>query len=308
MTSSDPNLESPRASPVVFVVEGDYSLRRSLDALPHHALWRIETVPSLRALLELRRRALPCCLVLGVSQPDSELPPQPWPSDVPVICIVEAGDVSLSVRAMKAGALDVLTRPGESAGLLDAVQVALKRSEECSRQEAELNGIRQRHAALSRREREVMSLVASGRMNKRIADELGISVITVKAHRGRVMRKMKAQSLANLAVMSFLLQLTPSDHLARSAPARAPSKPRAKSVMAGSSSVSSSGTAGRSLRPASGSPAPDCPKAGNLAAQRRSCSASAQAFRAAAPGPDGPGLNRSVPPPRRRPRLHLPLR
>jgi FixJ family two-component response regulator len=220
MTSSDPIPESPPASSLVFVVEGDYSLRRSLDTLPHRALWRIETVPSLRALLELRRTAVPCCLVLDVSQPDSELPLLQWPGDIPVICIIEAGDVTRSVRAMKAGALDVLTKPAGNARLLEAVRLALRRSEARITQEAALNKIRERYALLSRREREVMSLVASGRMNKRVADELGISVITVKAHRGRVMRKMKAQSLANLAIMSFLLQLTPTDQLGRSAPAR----------------------------------------------------------------------------------------
>ena len=220
MTSSDPFVEPPPASPVVFVIESDSSLRRSLDTLSHGALWRIETVASLRALLDLRRTPTPCCVVLNVSQPDSDLPLQPWPGDIPVICIIEAGDVSLSVRAMKAGALDVLTKPAEGASLLEAVRLALKRSEERLRQDAELNRMRQRYASLSRREREVMALVVSGQMNKRVADDLGISVITVKAHRGRVMRKMKAQSLANLVIMSFLLQLTPSDQLTRSAPAR----------------------------------------------------------------------------------------
>jgi FixJ family two-component response regulator len=219
MTSSDAILESPPASSVVFVIESDSSLRQSLDTLPHHPLWRIEMVASPRALLELRRTPVPCCLVLNVSHPD-DLPLPPWPDDVPVICISEAGDVSLSVRAMKAGALDVLTKPAEGASLLEAVRLALKRSEERLRQEAELNRMRHRYASLSRREREVMALVAAGRMNKRVADDLGISVITVKAHRGRVMRKMKAQSLANLVIMSFLLQLTPSDQFARSASAR----------------------------------------------------------------------------------------
>ena len=219
MTSSDPSIESPPTSSVVFVIESDGSLRPCLDTLSHHALWRIETVPSLRALLEVRRKPAPCCAVLNVSQPDSDLPLPPWPGDIPVICIIEAGDVSLSVRAMKAGALDVLTKPAEGAPLLHAVGLALKRSEERLSQQAELDRIRQRYASLSRREREVMALVACGRMNKRVADDLGISVITVKAHRGRVMRKMRAQSLANLAIMSFLLQLTPSDQLARPAPA-----------------------------------------------------------------------------------------
>jgi FixJ family two-component response regulator len=211
MTSSDPFVESPPASSVVFVIESDSLLRRTLDTLSHDGLWRIETVTSLRALLELRRTPAPCCLVLSVSQPDSDLPVQPWPGDIPMICIMEAGDVSLSVRAMKAGALDVLTKPAEGALLLDAVRLALKRSEERLRQEAELNRVRARYASLSRREREVMALVARGRMNKRVAGDLGISEITVKAHRGRVMRKMQARSFASLVIMSFLLQLTPPE-------------------------------------------------------------------------------------------------
>ena len=220
MTSSGQLVKSPPACSLVFIIESDSSLRRSLDALAQQALWRIETVTSLRALLELRRIAVPCCLVLDVSQPHCELPPQPWPDDIPLICVTEAGDVSLSVRAMKAGALDVVTRPAEGPPLFDAVRLALKSSEERLRQEADLNRMRDRYASLSRREREVMALVACGRMNKWVADDLGISVITVKAHRGRVMRKMKAQSLANLVIMSILLQLIPADQLARSAPAR----------------------------------------------------------------------------------------
>lgn len=220
MTSSEQLVKPPTPSSVVFVIESDSRLRRSLDALAHHAPWRFETVSSLSALLELKRPALPCCLVLDASRPHSELPPQPWPSDIPVICFIEAGDVSLSVRAMKAGALDVLTRPVEDSRLLDAVRLALQRSEECLMHESELNRMRSRYASLSRREREVMALVASGRMNKLVAGDLGISVITVKAHRGRVMRKMKAQSLANLVIMSILLQLVPSDQTSRSNPAR----------------------------------------------------------------------------------------
>lgn len=220
MTSSGQLVKSPPASPVVFVIGSDSSLRRLLDTPAENALWRIEAVSCLRALLEVQRTAVPTCLVLDASQAHHELPAQPWPGHIPFICVIEAGDVSLSVRAMKAGALDVLTRPVDGASLFDAVRQALQHSEERLRREAELNRIRNRYASLSRREREVMALVAAGRMNKRVADDLGISVITVKAHRGRVMRKMKAQSLANLVMISILLQLTPSDQLTRSAPAR----------------------------------------------------------------------------------------
>ncbi len=121
MKSSDRFVESLPASSVVFVIESDSLPRRSLDTLPDHARWRMETVPSVRALLELRRPPVPCCLVLSIPHPDSGLPLEPWRSDIPVICLMEAGDVSLSVRAMRAGAFDVLTKPAEGALLLEAV-------------------------------------------------------------------------------------------------------------------------------------------------------------------------------------------
>jgi FixJ family two-component response regulator len=125
---------------------------------------------------------------------------------MPVICITAAGDVSLSVRVMKAGAADVLTKPVGSAALLGAVRLALNRSEEGLKEEVELNGIRECYVSLSGREREVMALVVSGLMNKQIGWELGISEITVKAHRGQVTRKMKARSLANLVIMAARLE------------------------------------------------------------------------------------------------------
>ena len=126
---------------------------------------------------------------------------------MPVICITTAGDVSLSVRAMKAGAADVLTKPVSQAPLLDALRLALDRSEEDLREEVELNGMRERYLSLSGREREVMALVASGLMNKQVGAELGISEITVKAHRGRMMRKMEARSLARLVIVAARLQV-----------------------------------------------------------------------------------------------------
>jgi FixJ family two-component response regulator len=209
-TAPDLFFKSPPASSVVVVIGGDTSLRRALDAVAHDAGWRTETVTSISALVDQRRTFTPGCLVLDVSQPESDdLLLRQWPTHIPVICITDAGDVSLSVRAMKAGAVDVLTKPVGRALLLDAVRLALNRSAEGLRQEVELNEMRERYASLSRREREVMTLVASGLMNKQVAGELGISEITVKAHRGRVMRKMKARSLANLVIMADRLQLKP---------------------------------------------------------------------------------------------------
>src|SRR4051794_2568168 len=202
-----PFLKSLTASPVVFVTGNDASLCRSLDALAHDAGWRTEMVTAISALSGQQRTSAPSCLVLDVSQLASDdLLPQ-WPSNMPVICITAAGDVSLSVRAMKAGAVDVLTKPVGGAPLLEAVRLALDLSEDGLRQESELNGMRERYGSLSRREREVMALVVSGLMNKQVGGELGISEITVKAHRGRMMGKMKARSLASLVMMAARLRV-----------------------------------------------------------------------------------------------------
>lgn len=218
LTASDLFVESRPASSVVFVIDGDTSLQWALDAMAHGACWRTETVPSISALLSRRRSFGPSCLVLDVSLLDSDdLLPRPWPTDMPVICVAGVGDLALCVRAMKAGAVDVLTKPVASGPLLEAVMLALNRSDAALRREAELKQMRQRHASLTCREREVMALVVSGLLNKQVACDLGISEITVKAHRGRVMRKMKTQSLANLVMIAARLQLAQCDGLAPSA-------------------------------------------------------------------------------------------
>jgi FixJ family two-component response regulator len=217
LTAPDLVFESLPASSVVFVIDSDTSLRWALGTLAHGARWRTETVPSISALLGHQRTFAPSCLVLDISQLNSDdFLQRPWPTDMPAICVTDAGDVALSVRAMKAGAVDVLTKPVGSAPLLEAVRLALNRSEVGLRREVELNEMRQRYAALSRREREVMALVASGLMNKHVACELGISEVTVKAHRGRVMRKMKAHSLADLVMIAAWLRLTQCERLALS--------------------------------------------------------------------------------------------
>lgn len=194
------------ASPVVFVVGGDMSLCWAVDAVAQHAGWRTEAITSVTALMARRRTLVPSCLVLDLSglESDDHLGPQ-WPTVMPVICITPAADVPLSVRAMKAGAADVLTRPISEASLFEVLRLALDGNEHELREEVELDALRERYASLSGREREVMSLVVSGLMNKQVGWELGISEITVKAHRGRVMRKMKARSLASLVMFAARL-------------------------------------------------------------------------------------------------------
>jgi FixJ family two-component response regulator len=218
-TAPDLFLDSPATSSVVFAIHSDTSLRWALDSLARDARWRTETVASISELIGRQRPFAPSCLVLDVSRLDfDETVLRHWPIDMPVICITNAGDVSLSVRVMKAGAVDVLTKPVGSAPLVEAVRLALSRSEACLRQEVELNEMRERYASLSSREREVMKLVVSGLMNKQAARELGISEVTVKAHRGRVMRKMRANSFADLVIIAARLRLGHCEWLAFQSP------------------------------------------------------------------------------------------
>jgi len=210
-----PNLFFELPPALAYVIDSDDSLRWALDTLVHGACRRTGTCPSIRALLGRRPTFAPSCLVLDVSQLDcDDFLPGPWPFEMPVICITSKGDVALSVRAMKAGAVDVLTTPLGVAPLLEAVRTALILSEAGLSREVELNAMRRRHASLSHREREVLALVASGMLNKQVASELGISEITVKAHRGRVMRKMQARSFANLVMIADRLELTQCERLA----------------------------------------------------------------------------------------------
>lgn len=226
LTSPDLRFESLTASSVVFVIDRDTSLQSVISTLTHGACWRTETVPSISALLGRPRVFAPSCLVLDVSQLCSfDFLPRLRATEMPVICVTDVGDVAFSVRAMKAGAVDVLTKPVGTAPLLEAVRQALTLSELGLRRQVELNVIRERYGSLSRREREVMALVVSGLINKHVARELGISEITVKAHRGRVMRKMKTESFANLVMTAARLQLAQCEPLtlfARHAPLSQP--------------------------------------------------------------------------------------
>ena len=202
------------ATPIVFVVDDDVSVRESLELLIRCAGWRPETFASAQEFLARPRVLAPSCLVLDVSLPDlNGLDLQKRVAvdriDMPIIFITGYGDVPMTVQAMKAGAVEFLTKPFGDDVLLSAIRHALERSHTALRHDAEIRALRDAYASLSRREQEVMALVVSGRLNKQVGGELGISEITVKAHRGKVMRKMKADSLADLVTMAARLQLAP---------------------------------------------------------------------------------------------------
>jgi len=200
------------ATPIVFVVDDDVSVRESLESLIRFAGWEPETFASAEEFLARPRVLVPSCLILDVALPDlNGLDLQKRIAvdrfDIPIIFITGYGDVPMTVQAMKAGAVEFLTKPFGDDVLLSAIRNAIERSQTALAHEAEIRALRDRHASLSRREREVMALVVSGLLNKQVGGELGISEITVKAHRGKVMRKMKAGSLADLVTMAARLRL-----------------------------------------------------------------------------------------------------
>lgn len=210
----EPQSVATAATPIVFVVDDDISVRESLEALIRFAGLRVETFECAQAFLAHPRARVPNCLLLDVSLPDiNGLDLQRSiaanQAEMPIIFITGCGDVPMTVQAMKAGAADFLTKPIDDTVLLEAVRQAIERSRTALSEEATLWAIQNRYAVLSRREREVMAFVVAGRLNKLIAADLGISEITVKAHRGQVMRKMGARSVAELVTMAA--KLSPVD-------------------------------------------------------------------------------------------------
>jgi FixJ family two-component response regulator len=214
-TMAGPSFRTSRASaatPIVFVVDDDISVRESLELLVQAAGWEAETFATAEEFLACPRPSVPSCLVLDMTLPDfSGLDLQQRVavdrSDMPVIFITGYADVRMSVKAMKAGAIEFLTKPFRDDVLLDAIEQAFERSRRALEHEAKTNALRASYSSLTPREREVMVLVVSGLLNKQVGGELGISEITVKAHRGQVMRKMKADSLPALVNMVASLGL-----------------------------------------------------------------------------------------------------
>ena len=198
--------------PTVFIVDDDSAMREALEALIRDAGWQPEIFASAAEFLAQPRVSGPNCLVLDIDLPDqSGLALQQHlaaeRTDMPIIFITGHGDVPMSVQAMKAGAVEFLMKPFRADVLLDAIRQAIRLSETALDDEAEMHVLRECHASLSRREREVMALVVAGLMNKQAAGDLGISEITVKAHRGRVMKKMEVRSFADLVRASARLRL-----------------------------------------------------------------------------------------------------
>lgn len=202
----------PRDTPIVFVVDDDISVRESLEMMIHFAGWQSETFASAQEFLSRPRASVPSCLVLDVELPDlNGLDVQrriaAERTDMPIIFITAHGNVSMAVHAMKAGAVEFLTKPYGDEALLSAIRQAIKYSNLALRREAELRSVRERFVSLSGRERQVMALVVCGLLNRQVGNELGISEVTVKAHRGSVMRKMNAESFADLVNMAAKLHL-----------------------------------------------------------------------------------------------------
>jgi FixJ family two-component response regulator len=201
--------QSPQA-PVVFVVDGDASMRSATERLIHSAGWEPRTAATANEFLRQERATTASCLLVELDLPASSgLDLQKLVadrSDMPVIFVSARVDIQATVQAMKGGAFEFLTKPVAPEVLLDAIRGALERSHAALRELRRINALQERYESLSRREREVMTLLVRGRLNKQVGGELGISEITVKAHRGRMMRKMHASSFAELVTMASSLR------------------------------------------------------------------------------------------------------
>lgn len=213
MTEASTALKS-QVKPIVFVVDDDVSVRESLDLLIEFAGWQPNVFASAEDFLANPRAATPSCLVLDVSLPAlNGLELQKLIGDrveMPIIFITGHGDVPMTVQAMKSGAVEFLTKPFDDEALLSAIRHALKRSESVLDQQAEIRLLRSHYESLTPRERDVLKLVVAGMLNKQIGLKLAISEITVKAHRGKMMQKMKADSVADLVKTAVRLGLTPA--------------------------------------------------------------------------------------------------
>ncbi|MGO4221725.1 response regulator transcription factor [Lysobacter sp. TAF61] len=198
-------------APIVFIVDDDISVRESLESLVRFAGWTTRTFASAGEFLAHPREAGPTCLVLDVTLPDiNGLDLQALiatdRADMPIIFMSGYGDIPMTVRAMRAGAIEFLTKPVDDELLLESIRGAIARSDAALDDATRVRSLRDAHASLTRREREVMELVVSGLLNKQIGGNLGISEITVKAHRGRVMQKMRARSVPDLVKMAAALE------------------------------------------------------------------------------------------------------
>jgi len=204
------SLPMSTGTPIVFIVDDDVSVRESLELLIRNEGWQPEPFASAQEFLDRPLALVPSCLVLDISLPglnglELQKRVAVERTNMPIIFITGYGDVPKTVQAMKAGAVEFLTKPLNDEVLLGAVRQALERSRAALSQEAEIQELRNCYVSLTPRERQVMALVVSGLLNKQIGGELGISEITVKAHRGQVMQKMKANSLADLVRMAAKL-------------------------------------------------------------------------------------------------------
>ena len=205
----------PEPDAIILVVDDDVSVREALEGLIRSAGWTVETFVSAQEFLERPLADAPGCLVLDVQLPglsglDLQKRMAEINLEIPIIFITGHGDIPMTVQAMKAGALEFLTKPFADQDLLKAIQQAVERDRAARQRRAKMRELRGHYESLTPREREVMERVAAGLLNKQIAAELGISEITVKAHRGQVMRKMLAGSLAELVTISETLGIRPA--------------------------------------------------------------------------------------------------
>jgi len=215
MTDSQPAAAAVEEEAIVFVIDDDPSMRAALDDLLQSSGLRVRTFASPREFLQSRRPDMPACLVLDIKMPEvSGLEFQRALArsniELPIVFITAHGDIPMSVQAMKAGAIEFLTKPFRDDDLIEAIRTGLDRDRRRQREAAASAELRSRYATLTRREQEIMALVAAGHLNKQIAARLGLSLITVKVHRGHVMQKMEARSLGDLVRMADRLGVTPA--------------------------------------------------------------------------------------------------